>query len=191
MPDIVQLGNETTSGLLWPTGQLNFSGTLTQQNASWAAYGGLLNAGIAGVRAIQTEDNLSRIPVALSIDKGDKDGQPQYHYGMLQKAVINGGTGVGGGGVSDFDIEGVDFYSSSNSGITTMKNNLTTLANTNIAGFNTAGNTLPLKRIMVLETNWPNGSGASGYTGTWAKTPAGQEQELLDVRNMLLGLPGW
>lgn len=190
MPDIVQLGNETTSGIMWPTGQLNFTGTQTQQNASWAAYGGLLNAGIAGVRAIQTEDNLSRIPVALSIDKGDKDGQPQYHYGMLQKAVINGGTGVGGGGVTDFDIAGVDFYSSSTTGITTMKNNLTTLANTNIAAFNTAGNTLPLKRIMVLETNWPNGSGSSGYTGTWAKTPAGQEQELLDVRNMVLGLPG-
>jgi arabinogalactan endo-1,4-beta-galactosidase len=189
MPDIVQLGNETTNGIMWPTGQLNFSGTQTQQNASWAAYGGLLNAGIAGVRAIQTEENLSRIQVALSIDKGDKDGQPQYHYGMLQKPVINGGTGVGGGGVSDFDVEGVDFYSSSNSGITTMTNNLTTLANTNITAFNTAGNTLPLKRIMVLETNWPNGSGSSGYTGTWAKTPAGQEQELLDVRNMVLGLP--
>jgi arabinogalactan endo-1,4-beta-galactosidase len=189
MPDIVQLGNETTSGMLWPTGQLNFNGTLTQQNASWAAYGGLLNAGIAGVRQIQSQYGMSRIPVALSIDKGDKDGQPQYHYGMLQKQVINGGTGVGGGGVTDFDIEGVDFYSSSNSGITTMKNNLTTLANTNIAAFNAAGNVLPQKRIMVLETNWPNGSGSSGYTGTWAKTPAGQEQELLDVRNMLLGLP--
>lgn len=71
-----------------------------------------------------------------------------------------------------------------------MKNNLTALAtNTNIAAFNAAGNTLPLKRIMVLETNWPNASGSSGYTGPWAKTPAGQEQELLDVRNMLLGLP--
>ena len=25
MPDIVQIGNETTSGIMWPTGQLNFS----------------------------------------------------------------------------------------------------------------------------------------------------------------------
>ncbi len=70
-----------------------------------------------------------------------------------------------------------------------MKNNLTTLANTNIAAASAVGNTLPLKRIMVLETNWPNASGSSGYTGLWAKTPSGQEQELLDVRNMLLGLP--
>jgi hypothetical protein len=190
MPDIVQLGNETTNGIMWPTGQLNFNGTQAQQNASWAAYGGLLNAGIAGVRQVQGDEHLSRIPVALSIDKGDKDGQPKYHYGMLQLPVINGGGGIGGGGVTDFDIEGVDFYSSSTAGFSTMKNNLVTLANINLTAFGQQS-TLPLKRIMVLETNWPNAtSGSTGYTGPWSKSPAGQEQELLDVRNMLLALPG-
>ncbi|HEX3359078.1 MAG TPA: glycosyl hydrolase 53 family protein [Tepidisphaeraceae bacterium] len=181
MPDIVQLGNETTSGLLWNTGKLNFSGTQTQQNASWAAYGGLLNAGIAAVRAVQ--DPGQRIPVALSIDKGDKDGQPQFHYGMLQKSVANGG-----GGVTDFDIEGVDFYSSSTTGINTMTTNLTTLANTNFAANPNPTASNPLKKIMVLETNYPwktNGS----YTGSWAKTPAGQQMEFTDVRNMVLNLP--
>ncbi len=118
MPDIVQLGNETTNGIMWNTGKLNFNGTQAQQNASWAAYGGLLNAGIAGVRAVQ--DPGQRIPVALSIDKGDKDDQPQFHFGMLQMPVNTGSVAVGGGGVTDFDIEGVDFYSSSTSGITTM-----------------------------------------------------------------------
>ncbi len=128
MPDIVQVGNETTNGMMWPTGQLNFtgSGTTATNNASWAAYGGLLNAAISGVRAVQGTG--PRIPVALSIDKGDKDGQPQFHFGRIQMPVING-TGTGGGGVTDFDIEGVDFYSSSTTGITTMTNNLTTLAN--------------------------------------------------------------
>ncbi len=190
MPDIVQIGNETTSGILWNTGKLNFTGSQTAQNASWAAYGGLLNAGISGVRQIQSQFNLPRIPVALSIDKGDKDGQPQYHYRMLQNPVIVGGGGVGGGGVTDFDIQGVDFYSSSTTGITTMKNNLTSLAYTNITANTAPGNTLPLKRIMVLETNWPNQAGSNSYVGPWAKTPAGQEQEFLDVRNMLLSLPG-
>ena len=188
MPDIVQIGNETTSGILWNTGKLNFTGSQSAQNASWAAYGGLLNAGIAGVRQIQSQFNLPRIPVALSIDKGDKDGQPQYHYRMLQNQVIVGSGGVGGGGVTDFDIEGVDFYSSSTTGITTMKNNLTQLAFTNIDNYNN-GLKGPLKRIMVLETNWPNQAGSSSYVGPWAKSPAGQEQEFLDVRNMLLSLP--
>ncbi|HEY2827877.1 MAG TPA: glycosyl hydrolase 53 family protein, partial [Pirellulales bacterium] len=192
MPDIVQLGNETTGGIMWPTGQLNFTGTVAQQNASWAAYGGLLNAGIAGVRNVQSANGLSRIPVSLSIDKGDKDGQPQYHYQYIQSSTTNPIPFTGGktgGGVTDFDIEGVDFYSSSVSGITTMKNNLTALANTNT---NNGLNTNPSKRIMLLETNWPNGSGSSGYTGptTWPKTPAGQEQEAKDVRNLMLSLPG-
>jgi arabinogalactan endo-1,4-beta-galactosidase len=34
MPDFVQLGNETTGGMLWPTGQLNFSGTLAPASDS-------------------------------------------------------------------------------------------------------------------------------------------------------------
>ncbi len=106
MPDIVQLGNETTNGIMWPTGQLNFN------NAGWAAYGGLINAAISGVRAVQGTG--PRIPVALSIDRGDKDGQPQYHFSTIQKPVVtNGPAGTGGGGVTDFDIEGVDFYPTS------------------------------------------------------------------------------
>ena len=99
-------------------------------------------------------------------------------------------AGVGGGGVTDFDIEGVDFYSSSNYRYHDDEEQSDYFSEHKHCRFNTAGNTLPLKRIMVLETNWPNGSGSSSYVGTWAKTPAGQEQELLDVRNMLLGLPG-
>jgi arabinogalactan endo-1,4-beta-galactosidase len=190
MPDIVQLGNETTNGLLWNTGKLSFSGTnggsTSVNNASWAAYGGLLNAGIAGVRAVQGAG--PRIPVALSIDKGDADGQPQFHFGRIQQPVVVGSGTYGGGGVTDFDIEGVDFYSSSTSGITTMTNNLTTLANTNFSSFSASGNTLPLKKIMLLETNYPwetNGS----YTGSWAKSPTGQQQEFTDVRNMMMNLP--
>ena len=183
MPDIVQLGNETTNGILWPTGQLNFT------NAGWAAYGGLLNAGIAGVRAVQGTG--PRIPIALSIDKGDKDGQPQYHYGTIQKpVVINGPAGTGGGGVTDFDIEGVDFYPTSSDLLSTMTSNLTTLANTNYSTFTAPGNTLPLKKIMVLETNSPWKSiNNVGDSNQFAKTPAGQEAEFLGVRNMLLNLP--
>src|SRR5262249_53344731 len=138
----------------------------------------LLNAAISGVRAVQGTG--PRIPVALSIDKGDLNGQPQFFYSNIQNPSL--------GNVTDFDIEGVDFYSSGNSGLSTMTSNLTSLANTNFSAFSAVGNTKPLKRIMVLETNWPKSTNNS-YTGTWAKTPAGQEAEMVAVRDMLLNLP--
>ena len=186
MPDVVQVGNETTDGIMWPTGQLNFNGTTAQQNASWAAYGGLLNAAISGVRAVQGSG--PRIPVALSIDKGDKDGQPQFHFGRIQMPTISGSTGTGGGGVTDFDIEGVDFYPSSSDLISTMQSNLTTLANTNFSANPNPTASNPLKKIMVLETNYPWKTSSVGSTA-WPKTPAGQAQEFLDVRNLVLNLP--
>jgi arabinogalactan endo-1,4-beta-galactosidase len=214
-PDIVQIGNETTSGILWNNGKLNFSGTQSAQNASWAAYGGLLNAGITGVRNLQSVNNLPRIPVALSIDSGDKDGQPQYHYGMLQKSVVVGGSSVGGGGVTDFDVEGVDYYpsnwSSTGKAFGYLQRNLIALANTNTSN---GTNSNPSKRIMLLENNYPymgtansnsepitnyalnnfgtgsNNNGGSGSGNPWPATKAGQEQEFLDVRNMMMNLPG-
>ncbi len=185
MPDIVQLGNETTAGMLWPTGRLNFNGTTAQKNASWAAYGGLLNAGIAGVRSV--EEPGEHIPIALSIDRGDKDGQPQYHYGMLQRSTTVPVGGLTGGGVTDFDIQGVDFYPSSTNLISTMQSNLTTLANTNYNAF-LADPTKPMKKIMVLETNYPWTNSSVG-SSMWPKTPDGQKAELEAVRDLVLGLP--
>ena len=193
MPDIVQLGNETTAGIMWPTGQLNFSGTLAQQNASWAAYGGLLNAGIAGVRAVQ--DPGQRIPVSLSIDRGDKDGQPQYHYGYIQASTtVPDGTGHTGGGVTDFDIEGVDYYPTSSNLASTMQTNLTALANTNFNSFLAGQNVnpdsyLPLKKIMVLETNSPWRNAGVGDSNQFAKTQAGQQAEFQAIRDLVYNLP--
>jgi arabinogalactan endo-1,4-beta-galactosidase len=215
MPDMVQLGNETTNGMLWPTGELNFSGTQTQQNASWAAFGGLLNAGIAGVRAVQGTG--PRIPIALSVDSGDKNGEPQYFYGMITKPVVTGGGSVGGAGVTDFDIEGVDYYPSNYSGtggtgktFAFLQSNLTALADTNT---NNGTNSNPSKKIMLLENNYPymgtaNSStepisnyalnnypatpnnGGSGSGNPWPATTAGQQQEFTDVRNLMMNLPG-
>ncbi|HTQ40161.1 MAG TPA: glycosyl hydrolase 53 family protein [Pirellulales bacterium] len=203
MPNIVQIGNETTDGMLWQTGSsgaaavggrilyqgVTYTGlgltnnkpTQAQTNQSWQNFGGLLNAAIKGVRNAQSDDNLPRIPVSLSIDKGDLDGQPQSFYANIQSSSL--------GNVTDFDIEGVDFYPSSTDLISTMQTNLTTLAGTNETAFTKTGNTLPLKRIMVLETNypWENG-GSSSYAG-WDKTPAGQEAEFQAVRSLVQGLP--
>jgi arabinogalactan endo-1,4-beta-galactosidase len=203
MPDMVQIGNETTDGMLWQTGSsgaaaiggrilyqgntytglglTNNKPTQAQTNQSWQNFGGLLNAAITGVRSVQNTYNLPRIPIALSIDKGDLNGQPQSFYANIQNPSL--------GNVTDFDIEGVDFYPSSTDLISTMQSNLTTLAGTNETAFTKAGNTLPQKRIMVLETNYPWENGGSTTYAGWAYSPAGQQAEFSAVRNLVQGLP--
>ncbi|HEY4233673.1 MAG TPA: glycosyl hydrolase 53 family protein [Lacipirellulaceae bacterium] len=207
MPDIVQIGNETTGGTMWPTGKLNFydssdnNPSKADQNASWAAYGGLWNAAIRGVRAMETPPHpgdppLPRIPVALSIDRGDKDGQPQYHYGFMQASTtIPDANGFTGGGVTDFDIEGVDYYPTSSNLATTMNNNLKALAETNFSNFNAdvaahPDTHLPMKKIMLLETNspWRNINGV-GDTNQFPKTLAGQQLEFQTVTDLIYKLP--
>ncbi|HEY2760739.1 MAG TPA: glycosyl hydrolase 53 family protein, partial [Pirellulales bacterium] len=143
LPDMVQIGNETTDGMLWQTGSsgaaavggrilfqntsylglglTNNKPTQAQTNQSWQNFGGLLNAAIAGVRAAQSPGQ--HIPVALSIDSGDQNGEPQFFYGNIQNPAL--------GNVTDFDVEGVDYYpsTSANKSFAFLQSNLTTLAN--------------------------------------------------------------
>ena len=121
-----------------------------------------------------------RIPVALSIDRGDKEGQPQYFYGNIQNPAL--------GGVTDFDIQGVDYYPTSSNLATTMNSNLTTLANTNYNSF-LADPSKPIKKIMLLETNSPWENSSVGDAAQFPKTPAGQQLEFQTVRDLIYNLP--
>jgi arabinogalactan endo-1,4-beta-galactosidase len=134
MPDIVQVGNEINNGMLWPTGEISYTGSQSSQQATWAAFGSLVNSGISAVRAAQGAG--PKIQVSLVIGGGDSGTEPQYFYGNL--------TNPSWGNVpaSSFDIMGADYYPSTND-MSTLSSNLTALANT----FN--------KKIMVMETAAP------------------------------------
>jgi arabinogalactan endo-1,4-beta-galactosidase len=170
-PAIVQVGNETTDGMLWPDGQIAYSGSTATQDQSWANYGQLVNSAIAGVRAVQPAS--SPIQVAIHIDGGDKanDG-PSFFYDLEHL-----------GGVSDFDIMGLSFYptATETGALTNLKNNLDSLAAAN-----------PGKHVMVLETNYAyetNTSGATGPGAQWAVSPAGQQQFITDVATTVASVP--
>jgi hypothetical protein len=99
------------------------------------------------------------------------------------------------GGVTDFDIQGVDYYPFSSNLATTMQSNLTELAETNYAGFqaDVAANPdshLPMKKIMLLETNspWRNINNV-GDSNQFPKTQAGQQLEFQTVTNLIYNLP--
>ncbi len=90
VPEMIQVGNETNFGMLWPLGKVD-SGNAE----SWKRFGGLLNAGIKAVRDFS----------ATSATK------PQIilHVAQLQFAE-DWTKNITEAGVSDFDILGLSHY---------------------------------------------------------------------------------
>lgn len=89
MPDMVQVGNEITGGMLWPDGKDWGPG------GSFDRLGTLLNAGIGGIR----EASAGKPPlIMIHIDRGADWGGVQWFY-----------DGIGKAGVS-YDVIGLSYY---------------------------------------------------------------------------------
>jgi arabinogalactan endo-1,4-beta-galactosidase len=180
MPDIVQVGNEINNGMLWylqgqkqpvagETGEISYTGTTQQQQATWAAFGSIVNSGISAVRAAQGAG--PKIQVSLVIGNGNSNGEPQYFYGNLTSPSWANVP------ASSFDVMGVDYYPSSHD-ISTLNTNLTALANT----YN--------KKIMVMETDapWEN-AGSLAHDTSYAETQAGQASYISALAATIQNLP--
>lgn len=68
MPDYVQIGNEITDGMLWPTGQL--SGAWSKSNPSWIRLGQLLKAAVQGIQDATTVTGAKMPQIIVHIDRG-------------------------------------------------------------------------------------------------------------------------
>src|SRR5262245_22030587 len=79
MPEMVQVGNEITNGMLWSDGSIIYSGTQQQQNQSWMNFGSLLNSAIAGVRDVDAQTLGQHTNVVVHIDGGNVQGRAQYY----------------------------------------------------------------------------------------------------------------
>ena len=170
MPDMVQVGNEINSGMMFPTGQINFNGTIPQQQASWQAFGSLIKSAIQGVR--QAQGTGPAVQVAIHIANGAQNGEPQYYFGKLSD------PSYGNVSLNTYDIMGFSYYPSATTDFAQLNTNLTAVANT----YN--------KKIMILETNQPwESTNAPANDPTYANTPTGQLQFLSDLRNTIKNLP--
>ncbi len=87
MPDMVQIGNEITPGMLWPDGKL-------PQN--WDNFADLVKAGIAGVDA--GRGSASRPRIMIHIEKsGDREKTAWFFDHLIQRGV-------------EFDVIGQSYY---------------------------------------------------------------------------------
>ena len=93
LPDMVQVGNEITPGMLWNHGRVGGKRDTPEQ---WARFAGLVQAGIDGVRAGAGEG--AAIPIMIHIDRGgDAKATRWFFDNLLEQGV-------------DFDVIGQSYY---------------------------------------------------------------------------------
>jgi arabinogalactan endo-1,4-beta-galactosidase len=106
--DIVQIGNETTHGMLWPSGQI-----YKQTGEDWSGYAELVKAGITGVK----EATPAEIPlIMLHIDTGGDQEASDYYFDHIREQGIS------------FDLIGLTYYPFWNGPLADLQRNLNNLA---------------------------------------------------------------
>jgi arabinogalactan endo-1,4-beta-galactosidase len=172
--DMIQIGNEITSGMLHPVGELYPTDGRPPQ---WSAFTTLLKAGIAGAREGAPRGHQPRI--MLHIDRGGDNGGARWFFDHMLKFGV------------PFDVIGLSYYPIWHGSLAGLRSNLHDLADRYD------------KDIVVVETAYPwtteNGDELTNfYTGavplpdeaTYPPTPEGQAGFFEALREILLGVPG-
>jgi len=125
LPDMVQIGNEITGGMLWPDGKLYGAGLESEQ---WIKFGQLVKQGIKGVKDAAGS---SQIKIMIHIDRGgDNKGSIYFYDRLLAQGV-------------EFDVIGLSYYPWWHGTLSELEFNINDLANR----YN--------KEINIVETAYP------------------------------------
>lgn len=107
LPEMVQIGNEITPGLLWPDGKLP---------DHWDNFAGLLKAGINGVDAVRGTNAPPRI--MIHIDRGGDQARTKYFFDKLNSYGVN------------YDVIGQSYYPWWHGSLDDLRENLNFMATT-------------------------------------------------------------
>jgi arabinogalactan endo-1,4-beta-galactosidase len=163
-PDIIQIGNEVTNGMLWPLGKIYVDGDPQQH---WTEFTTLLKAGIQGARDACKGSRKTRI--MIHIDRGGDNGGSRYFYDKLLAYNV------------DFDLIGLSYYPFWHGTLSALQANLNDLS------------PRYQKDIVLAETAYPwtfaNGDSETNSVppGTALNTsyPASPEGQLGFMRNVI------
>lgn len=109
MPQMVQIGNEIRSGMMWPDGRVGGS-----YDDQWPQFAELLKAGIEGVDAASTEED--SVEVIIHIHSGGDVSGSRWFYDNLAAHGV------------DFDVIGLSFYPWWHGGLSDLEANVNALA---------------------------------------------------------------
>lgn len=107
LPDMVQIGNEITNGMLWPDAKLP---------ANWDNFADFVKAGIAGVESGKA--NLPRPRIMIHIDKGGDKVATKDFFDKLNTYKVN------------YDVIGQSYYPWWHGSLNDLRENLIFMANT-------------------------------------------------------------
>ncbi len=165
LPDMVQVGNEITPGMLWPDGKLYGVGEPKEQ---WQKLSRLLKAGVRGVEdAAQGEP----VRIMLHIDKGGDWGRTRWFFKNVEEQEV------------PYDIIGLSYYPWWHGTMDDLRENLENCAETFDKG------------IFVVETAYPYRSmefrGMKEWERNmrWPMTPEGQRDFLVELIQVVQQTP--
>lgn len=167
-PDVVQIGNEVTHGILWPDGEVNGKYNTPQQ---WKKFTGLLKAGIKGVEAAVPSGS---VKIMIHIDRGGDPEGSQFFFNQMNKYGVK------------YDIIGLSYYPWWHGPIDSLEVTTTDLAHR----FH--------KPIMVAETAYPwttegmqkkSVENPSSLLKGYPATPQGQLDYLKKVFSIVRHIP--
>jgi arabinogalactan endo-1,4-beta-galactosidase len=164
LPDMVQVGNEITAGILWPDGKV-LDAAPDVKEKQWQRFARLVNAGCKAVREAQSEAHPIRI--VIHIHGGGKPGLPKWFFTTFNQNPV------------DYDIMAVSAYPAWSDSLDVVKSNLEEL----VKQFD--------KDVIVAETSYPwrEMDIRDKSAMKWPATPEGQKQFTQDLAKVVRGLP--
>jgi arabinogalactan endo-1,4-beta-galactosidase len=170
MPEMVQVGNEITAGIIWPDGKLD-DDTPELKAETWKKFATLLAAGCRAVREASTPEH--PIKIILHIHGGGKPGRiPQWFFGTLKDCGV----------AVDYDIAAVSAYPAWGDELGNLKTNLAELTRI-----------IPGKDLLVAETSYPyrqmDVQARYRSAMSWPMTPEGQKQFMQDMTAAIRDVP--
>ena len=170
-PDFIQVGNEVTYGMLWPTGHCYPSGA-NYGAGTFANFANYLKQGIRACREV-----CPAAKIIIHTEMGRTSNVTSFYQSLKSYTT-------------DFDIIGLSYYPYWHGGLNVLDELLTDLETT-----------YPTKKIQIVETGYPHAyypSGASyDLQSTWPATEAGQKAfaaalvETLNAHSHVNGLYWW
>ncbi len=162
MPDIVQVGNETTNGMLWPDGKV-------EEPDGWTKFGALFKAGVEGVREGAKP---GRAPsIMLHIANGGDTGLVKWFFSSLDAKKQN----------IEFDVIGLSYYPDGKDTLDGLKTSLAYLADT-------YKKPIVVVETGFPRTGTPGADQPVHLK--YGRTPDGQKQFLTDLAAAVKATPG-
>lgn len=163
VPEIVQLGNEITPGMLWPDGRV--SGNGYQSEEQWEKFARLLQAASAAVVEALPDDPPERM---IHIDRGGTKGVVEWFFGHLLNHKV------------DFEIIGLSHYPFLHNTMEEVRESFAYIdQELNIP-------------FIVVETAHPHGpipAQDNLHPTSYSYSPGGQYQYLRDLTRLIAELP--